>query len=348
MTKLYGCALACLLIAAPACDDGGDPAVADAGETVDASGPGNVDAGSNPGDVDAGSNPGDGDAGDVDGGAHDGGAFDAGDVDGGALDGGAFDGGSFDAGDVDGSSQTEEPTAFRITTLELLDPRPIGTVICLDATDIVNGQLDDAITGDGDQDGLLDLNAVMVFRPLDQAAAQSPLDVLVGADCTAPGSTTTCSANPAQSVVTTTAQNDSATACKVVVASSTNPDSDPAPSASATPCFAAAGPGSLILEIGGSPVELVDVAGSATYEGDPATGLIHGVLRGFVSETQANGITLQTDFGDFTLSSLLLGGQGNDCASPSGIDDDRDTGPNDESGWYIYLAFTANQVPFTE
>lgn len=322
MTKLSIPVLACLLIAAPGCGDDGQSALPDAAENIDAGDDtDNVDGGDDTGDIDAGDDTGDIDAGD-----------DTGDIDAGD-----------DTGDIDAGDNTDvEPTAFRITTLELVDPH--ARLGCGDVTTIFNNQLTAAINEDGDGDEFLDLSGLAVFRPLDQGATQTPVDVIVGADCTVPADTTTCAGNAMQSVVSSTAENDAAATCSVVVLDSTNPDYDPTPSASATPCFSAAAPGSLILEVSGTQIELVDVAASATYDGDPATGLSNGVLRGFISEAQANNVVLSTDFGDFTLSSLFLGGEDNTCADG----DDRDTGPGDESGWYIYLAFTAQEVPYSE
>ena len=83
-----------------------------------------------------------------------------------------------------------------------------------------------------------------------------------------------------------------------------------------------------------------------TYVGSPATGLVNGLIRGFVSETDADAIILPDtiDFvGGLPLSAVLPGGTGN-CNGG----DDRDVGPGGESGWYFYLNFTADPVPWTD
>jgi hypothetical protein len=79
----------------------------------------------------------------------------------------------------------------------------------------------------------------------------------------------------------------------------------------------------------------------ATYMG--TTSLINGVLRGFLTEADADNTNIAF-FGPITapLSSFLPGGDHN-CASFS----DKDT-LNSTPGWWIYLNFTAESVPWTE
>jgi hypothetical protein len=97
-----------------------------------------------------------------------------------------------------------------------------------------------------------------------------------------------------------------------------------------------------VLEFG--PFQLSEVAGAATYDGDPATGLVHGLLRGFLNEAQADATTVTLPLlGDVPLSSLLPGGT--DCCADH---DDRDMDSGGASGWYVYLTFTAVEVPYTE
>jgi hypothetical protein len=113
----------------------------------------------------------------------------------------------------------------------------------------------------------------------------------------------------------------------------------------AAPCAESA-PTTIIFPLGLFNIPLQDVQVGATYVGDPATNLINGEIRGFISETDANGIVIPPDIilvGGQTLSSLLAGGTGN-CQVGQ---DDRDTGPGSVSGWYLYINFTAHRVTWT-
>jgi hypothetical protein len=76
--------------------------------------------------------------------------------------------------------------------------------------------------------------------------------------------------------------------------------------------------------------------------------LINGIIRGFISEADADSIELPAGLplvGEQPVSSLFPGGTGN-CRTGEGIDD-RDIGPDSEPGWYFYLNFTAHEVDWT-
>ncbi|HEU5055256.1 MAG TPA: hypothetical protein VFU21_01970, partial [Kofleriaceae bacterium] len=258
--------------------------------------------------------------------------------------GGGGDGG---AGGDDGGGGGGPPTAFRITDLDLLDPHAFIMIgACNDVTEVQNDSFqtdieEDNEGPDGDNpDGLLDLSGLAVFRPLDQSADDVTMDVLLGADCTAPIESTSCTKGDA-SEIRATGSNHADTPCDVVLADTTNGDYDPAVAPAPAPCSAvdaAAG----VLEFG--PFQLSEVAGAATYDGDPATRLTNGVLRGFLSEAHADATTVDAPLvGEVPLSSLLPGGTDN-CAEH----DDRDEDSGGAAGWYVYLSFTAVEVPFTE
>ena len=260
-----------------------------------------------------------------------------GDDDGGGGNDGGGDGA--DAAVVDGPV-----VAYRLTDLDLLDPHVFTELgACNDLTDVQNDSFETDITEDNGPDdtpdGFLDLSGLAVFRPLNQSVDPVTLEVILGADCTAPIASTSCTRGDASSIVAT-GSNDSASACDVLLADTTNGDYDPAPGPAPAPCFAANAPAG-VLEFG--PFQLSEVAGAATYQGDPATGLVNGVLRGFLSEAHADVTTVDTALGDMLLSSLLPGGTDN-CAEH----DDRDSDTGGASGWYVYLAFTAEEVPFSE
>ena len=105
------------------------------------------------------------------------------------------------------------------------------------------------------------------------------------------------------------------------------------------------------LDLGGIPITLRDARIGARYSGNPATGLTNGLLMGFISQTDANNTTIPSSFpvvGGQPLSSLLPGGAGNcNCNGNCGTtNDDKDTN-NSVVGWWFYLNFTANKVPWT-
>ena len=257
-------------------------------------------------------------------------------------------GGGNDGGDEADGAPIEGPVvAFRITDLDLLDPHAFVNIgACNDVTEVQNDGFETDITEDNEgpddpdnPDGLLDLSGLAIFRPLNQSVAEVRLEVVLGADCTAPIESTTCTAGDASSI-DATGSNHADSPCDVLLADTTNGDYDPAPQPAPPPCFDADAPAG-VLEVGA--FQLSEVAGAATYDGDPATRLVDGVLRGFLSEAHADATTVNTALGDMVLSSLLPGGTDN-CAEH----DDRDEDAGGASGWYVYLAFTAEEVPYTE
>ena len=76
----------------------------------------------------------------------------------------------------------------------------------------------------------------------------------------------------------------------------------------------------------------------ATFVGLPAQGLVNGLLRGFISETDADNTIMPASLplvGGQPLSALLAGGT-NNCAPHSDIDINQGV-----SGWWFYLNFSA-------
>ncbi len=257
-------------------------------------------------------------------------------------------GGSQDGGNTADADPALPDVAYRLTDLDLRDPHAYAMIgACSDVTEVENDDFEKQINEDNESpddpdnpDGLLDLSGLAVFRPLDQAAATVSLEVVLGADCTAPIESTSCTKGEA-STITANGTNDAAAACDVVLADTTNGDYDPALEPAPPPCFAAAAPAG-VLEFG--PFQLSEVAGAATYDGDPASGLMHGLLRGFLSEAHADATTVDLPLlGEVPLSSLLPGGT-DSCADH----DDRDSDMGGASGWYVYLTFTAVEVPYSE
>jgi hypothetical protein len=178
--------------------------------------------------------------------------------------------------------------------------------------------------------------------------AGGDIDVQLGL-CTTPVGSEVCEPDgspPNQ----TTYFNQSAGNCVETVSGTTGPDNvgsyTPAVLSASAPC-AGSDPVAITFPLGLFNIPLEDVQVGATYVGDPATGLINGIIRGFISEADADSILLPESLilvGGQPVSSLFPGGTGN-CRTTGGFDD-RDVGPGPgfELGWYFYLNFTAHEV----
>ena len=240
------------------------------------------------------------------------------------------------------------PTVFRVNWIALRDPhmfiRPLFT--CYDCTDnavlgnpSVNTQMNTNITTDEDADGLLDLSLVLVFRPLDQTALYTgPADAGEAA-CSAPMASTVCDVDPVNPLRSTTIANLGSGTCLAPYAGTVRPFTPAVTDAVAPPVCFTTDLTDIVLIISGTPVVLGHAQFAANYGGDPATQLIGGLIRGFMSEAQAQ--ATQVDLGALgtrPLSDLL---QPDAC----GTGDDRDYDLDGTTrGWWFYLNFTAVQV----
>ena len=245
-----------------------------------------------------------------------------------------------------------DATAFRITDLDWRDPHLFTTVAvlgCLDITNFdnlgvkgLNPSIQLAIQTDTDSDGKLDLNYLIVFDPLNQAGAGGTLGFGANVSCTAPLAGTACSP---LAVLPLYSYDNTPALCLGTLAGTTGAY-NPAIIQAGTPCFVAA-LGTVTLNTV-FPVTLRDTYVAATYSGNPATGLVNGLIRGFLTEADANATILPASFavaGGKVLSSLFRGGVGS-CSQPSPATGDRDLYlPGGISGWYVYLNFVASVVP---
>ena len=257
------------------------------------------------------------------------------------------DGGTVPGDGCDQNCQIETgPTVFRISEMYLRDPHTYLDIFLFGCRDVTNGAplgrdgtndtLNNNITLDEDNDGLLDLSLIIIFRPLDQAAAGGNCDV-GSAECTAPIGSTQCDVDPLNPVTPTTYTNQSAGTCLSPYPGTTYGYS-PSITNPTAPCFAT-GQVNMTLNLAGVPVTLQDTDVGATYVGNPAATLANGLVRGFVSEADAANIDIDLgSLGWVTLAELLPGGQG--CCAGH---DDRDT-HNSVSGWWFYLNFAAVEV----
>lgn len=242
------------------------------------------------------------------------------------------------------SLASAQGTRFRLNDLDLRDPHIFAAIIgCNDITDSspffsLNTRLQTAIQTDGDGDGFLDQSTLLEFLPLDQSVATNLFDA-GGAQCTSPIASTSCGAI-AVPLLPGDATLSTSTTCAAPVPGTTRPYT-PAITNSTAPCFASV-TGNVTLNLGGIPVQLTNAQISATFVGNPATSMANGLLRGFLSEADANATIIPATFplvGGQPLSSLLPGGTGN-CAAFS----DKDVGPGGVAGWYFYLNFPAQKL----
>jgi hypothetical protein len=249
-------------------------------------------------------------------------------------------------------------TAYRVTAITIQDPHiylDANNGTCADLTGIVNSStLPNAIKNDDDSDGYADLSWVHSFIPLDQAAATNRYE-LVYAKCepNPDPAATTCFADPLTDRVATTANNKDTGSCLTVLPNTTTAAYNTPPTITNAPCFVTDAL-TLDLKLGSLVVPLANLEIAAEYVSDPATGLINGLLRGFVSEADAAATIIPSTIilvGGKQLSEILAGGitPGSCTVGGTPIGDDRDTGPDlSTRGWYFYVNFVAEPVPYDD
>jgi hypothetical protein len=244
------------------------------------------------------------------------------------------------------TSTTFAGVAFRMSDLDLRDPHVFVSFLgCRDVTDSplvgfsVNGDLQTSIQTDGEMDGFLDLSFLPIFSPLDQSVPGSGTFTFGQAECTAPPAGTMCTDSGLPQA--TIGYTNMGAQCLTFLPGTVRPYT-PAITSTGAPCFVST-PFTFTLDLGGIPVTLKDAEVAATYVGDPAATLANGLVRGFISETDADNTIIPASFplvGGQRLSALLPGGTDN-CASH----DDRDL-HNAEFGWWFYLNFPAYAVTY--
>ncbi len=248
------------------------------------------------------------------------------------------------------ASANAQSTYFRFSDMDLRDPHvfvsqaPFG---CLDVTDpnftgfSVNGQIQTSIQTDANGDGLLDRSTLVEFLPLNQALTTNLFDS-GRADCTAPLASTACGPINSSAIAGNATLQTSGTCLGTVPGSIVHVYS-PTVTAANSPCFASP-VGTITLDLGGIPAQLTGAQIASRFVGTPATSLDNGLLRGFISEVDADNTILPATLpviGGRPLSSLFPGGTGN-CAAFS----DKDTF-NGVVGWWLYLNYVASKPAFS-
>ena len=221
------------------------------------------------------------------------------------------------------------PTAMRITSMAIRDPHVFFSC-SLDVTNTANMIFQDEIDMYG-------LNTVGVWRPLDPAAAATPMDVFPEAACAAGTPQDSCMATPG--AVSTIANNQSTGVC-YAADPSTLSYAATRPNEPTDNCFVS-DPATVTINLNGAMFVLED----ATVAGEYAPGQINnGVLAGFVSYATAMAVLVPNPLGGspLPLYDLLRGGActGNDAdpRSPGGAD----------AGWWFYIDFEAEEVTWSE
>ncbi len=228
-----------------------------------------------------------------------------------------------------------QSSLFRFSDMDLRDPHVFASFgVCVDVTTQFNDQIQTSIQTDGDGDGFLDRSTVVEFLPLDQSAATNLFDS-GRANCTAPLATTACGPINSSAIMGNATLSTTST-CLSSVPGTIRPYS-PAITDSNAPCFASP-VGTVLLDLGGTSVTLSGAQIGGRFVGNPATNLDNGLLRGFISENDADNTIIPASvpvIGGRPLSSVLAGGTGS-CAAHS----DKDTF-NGVTGWWFYLNYVA-------
>ncbi|MFH2008688.1 MAG: hypothetical protein ABI333_19025 [bacterium] len=264
---------------------------------------------------------------------------------------GCDDGNTNNGDGCDSNCQLEAvPTVYRLSDLDVRDPHIYVSIFgCRDLTDTtffgfgVNDLLQTAVQTDDDGDGELDMSFLILMRPLNQSVpGGSNLEIAMGI-CTPPMAGTTCDLDPSFTPQGSPYLNQNAGTCLDTIPGTVRPYT-PAVTTPGPTCFYNTNTITLTLDVGGILIPLQDVQFGATYVGNPAGSLTNGLLRGFISETDADNTIMPSTLpviGGDPLSSLLRGGSG--CCQ-SGDDRDNNGGV---VGWWFYLNWPAVQVNYT-
>jgi cysteine-rich repeat protein len=260
------------------------------------------------------------------------------------------DDGNTNAGDgCDDSCVAESATTYRANAVFVRDPHLFALDGGFDITEQVNDLINEGITMDTDEppDGLLEISILFNFRPVSPASAETRVDAVLGADCTAPIEGTTCTSGAETDVVETVATNSDGTCLELVADSIHDPDApqiwfdepyDPAITVPSGDCFATDAE-QVTLVVGGVELALDDTQVAAVYGAGAPDTLESGLLIGFMTEERANNTILPKDLpivGGQTLGSLLDHNEGE-------MEDHNGT-----PGWWFYINFTAATVEYTE
>ena len=240
-------------------------------------------------------------------------------------------------------------TAVRFSDLDLRDTHMFVNFLgCRDVTDTpfggysVNGNLQTEIQTDADGDSLLDRSYVLLFNDLNPSAASGSVR-FESADCKVPFASPSCRKISGVATWSSATAQQAAGTCLATVTGTTRPYT-PAVTVSTAPCFVTS-PATLTLDLGFAALPLQSAQFGGTFVGNPVTTITNGLLRGFLTEADANATIIPASFpliGGKPLSSVLRGGTG--CCA-TGTDKDVNNGV---TGWWFYFNWTGKVVPWSD
>lgn len=245
--------------------------------------------------------------------------------------------------------------AFRFTELVVRDPHFYSAppvIGCIDITDTtplgadasVNGVFRAAINSDDPEmpDGMLDLNLILLFRPLDQTeGAQGNMDFANGA-CPTADAGSSCAQTPGTPMFAAAYTNMSAGSTCLAPEPGNLGGYSPQPMSTSGPCLHA-GPTQIQIATAVFSLDLSMVEVAAQYDGEPTNGLISGSVKGFISRSVAESTPLPAELaGVIGASNVagLLAGHPTNCKT--------DTNDMDGDGWWMHADFKAERVEWTD
>jgi hypothetical protein len=228
---------------------------------------------------------------------------------------------------------------FRIGSVALRDPHLFSTVVflCVDSTEVINGEFQQQLDADEDADGFYDASALAVFRPLDASGRPGVLENQAGICTTESPPQCAPAGDPPIARWYAAFDLSPPTVCLGALPDTTSGYSPPVPEPGGT-CFTTTAVDTTFA-LGKLSIPLWDTQYAAPF---PATtgSSGGGLLRGFLRETDADQIVLDIGGQNIALSSLLPDGTGS-CATNVAHGKDSERGA---AGWWMYLEYRLDAV----
>ena len=250
------------------------------------------------------------------------------------------------AGSTGETGALDPPTAFRITSLEIVDPHlyfMLDGMTCSDITELVNGiGLPENLKNNA-------LNLVLLVHPLDVNVAAPTLRI---SEAKCNDGLDTCADVTGTPIAKTGAENRLEGVCDGVVEGSRSAAYvEPPLAVSAAPCLVSA-PTEFEFRIDPdiTRLPLRHMVVTASYEeGEAGARLVNGTIRGWMSDAECASVAGTITIYPFNLWETVAGGAG---CQPEGVEiDDTDVldlGAAKEDGLWFYLNFTAEEITWLE
>jgi hypothetical protein len=105
----------------------------------------------------------------------------------------------------------------------------------------------------------------------------------------------------------------------------------------------------VLVDLGNFSVLLRQTRIAGRWRDDSATGIVEGLMTGFVTDAVARRVRiLPAELGGPLIIDLLSGSDTHRCDDPNFTANDRDVGPDGAGGWWFYWAFDAERVDWSE